>query len=140
MDYQAIFDRANAAAVVAVARENEAHGDMGACGFAWAKIDGNDGLARWCRKQIRLAVANRDAIEAIPLTRAQIENGVSRDYLASRRAEMQYGSKGHPGGWEFWSPGDYAGQSVAVKEAGAYAFAAVLSAYDIRCAPGSRLD
>lgn len=139
MDYAAIFAEANAAAkeAAAIYAARRFPNDGGACGFAWVRIDGTDGLARWCRKQIKLAIANADAIKLEPI---QIENGMTKEYLARRNAEMQYGDKGYPRGWEFWNPGEYHGQNIDCKEAGAYAFRDVLAKYGIRADAGSRLD
>ena len=39
-----------------------------------------------------------------------------------------------------WSPGGYNGQSMDVKEAGAYAYAEVLTKYGFRAYAGSRAD
>ena len=84
------------------------------CGFAWVKIDGNSPLARHCRRQHKI----------FPET------------FASRRF---YGSKSEPG-WQWWGPGDYAGQDMDVKLAGARAFVDELAKAGIRADIGSRLD
>ena len=90
--------------------------DAWACGFAWVTIDGNDPLARHCRKMAK-ALA--------PL-----------DFHARRF----YGDKGYPRGWQFWGPGNFRGQSVDAHEKGAVAFRNALGAHGIRADVNSRLD
>jgi len=55
----------------------------------------------------------------------------------------QYGSRDdYKGGWMFWKPGseNFRGQSIAVFEAGAKAFATVLNSHGIKASVSSRLD
>jgi hypothetical protein len=112
-DYGAIFTEAKAAAVAAVAemQKTYAEGYGGLdCGFAWVTIPGTEPLARYCRK------------------------------MAAETGGRQYGSKGYPTGWQFWNPGEYGGQSIGFKEAGAKAFQMALAKYGISGTVGSRLD
>ncbi len=83
------------------------------CGFAWCRISGNDPLARYCRKMV-----------------------TGKDYPLHQR----YGRKAHPSGWQWWNPGQFAGQAIGHKEAGAKAFRDALAAYNVRVDVGSRLD
>lgn len=123
LDYEKILAEAIAAAKGAVEIASHKYPEMaGACGFAWIKIDGTDGLARHCRKQIKI-------IEAQHLGNQETH----------RRTHL-YGSKGYPNGWQFWNPGNHIGQRVDIKEAGAIAFRDVLANYGIRADVGSRLD
>ena len=114
MDYEAILTEAHAAADAAQAGMVE---DMNAfdCGFAWVTIDGNEPLAKFCRKAAKSG---------------------GRDYDRRR-----YGDKGYPKGWQFWGPGAFNGQAIGIKVAGANAFRDVLSLkYQIRADVGSQYD
>lgn len=106
-----ILARATAAAKAAC------HGlpDRGACGFAWVKISGNEPFARWCRKMAKAAEAEG-------------------------RRHHPFGSKPYDGGWQWWNPGQFPGQSIDAIEAGAKAFALVLGEHGIRASWSSRLD
>lgn len=116
MDYEAILTEAHNAAVAAVSVASITYDEMrGACGFAWVTIDGTEALARHCRKQVK----------------AYTPENPNRGY---------YGDKGYPTGWQFWNPGNYGGQRIDTKEAGAKAFMMVLAKYGIRANVGSRLD
>lgn len=126
MDYQIIFDNAVKAATIAQlayisdchARGNKWRDDdiNDACGFAWVKVIPARGpFVTWLKKKI--AEAGDD-----------------------RRQVHQYGSKAYEGGWQFWAPGSYNGQSISVKEVGAIAFAKTLKDYGIDAYMGSRLD
>lgn len=84
--------------------------DTGACGFGWVNLPGDHPLSRHCRKQ------------------------------AAATGLRSYGRKGYPKGWEWWNPGDYRGQAVAAKEAGAAAFRDKLAEYGIAATASSRLD
>lgn len=119
MDYAAILSEAFEAANTASTEQFRRHGDHAACGFAWVTIDGNDGLARWCRKQIK---------------------AVGSDGAATREAERAYGRKGYPSGWLFWNPWRRQEQSLFIHEAGARAFRDTLGEYGTRADMGSRLD
>ncbi len=128
MDYEAILTEAHAAA--AKAQEGMVE-NMNAldCGFAWVVIDGQDALARACRKAIG---AKSKELEA---------QGVSRP--ADRADQVMrgfWGSKGYPTGWQFWSPGNAPVQAVGIHEAGAKAFAIKLGEHGIRAEWRSRLD
>lgn len=118
MDYEAIFLAARKAAREAVAaevaRKPEDERDFD-CGFAWVTIDGQDGLARWCREQAKRW--KNTPVEA-----------------------NKYGDKGYPRGWQFWKPGGFNGQSVRIHEAGARGFRDELAKHGIRADVGSRLD
>lgn len=113
MNYAQILNEAHAAAKAAQAGMVEGRGLD--CGFAWVVVDGTDGLARYCRAEIKRQGGERQA---------------SRDL----------GSKGYPTGWRFWKPGDCAGQSIGIHEAGAKAFRDVLASYGIRADVGSCYD
>ncbi len=75
---------------------------------------------------------------------------VSRDlafnaYMRKRAKEMgsdrYYGSKNWNGGWCFWKPGSFEGQSISIHEVGAKAFRDVLAhELQIQVEAGSRLD
>ena len=108
-DFKAILIEAHGAAVAAAAHLP----DVGACGFAWVTVDGNEPIARWCRKQPKGSAW-----------------GTGRGF---------YGDKGYPKGWQWWSPG-YGGQSIDAKETAAAAFRNALGKYGIRATLGSRLD
>ena len=114
--FEAILDEAYAAAdAVIVAKGPE---DMNAldCGFAWVVIGGTEPLARYCRA----------ALKKMP----------SVGWRESRR----YGSKHWQRGWEFWGPGEFNGQAIGHKRAGAEAFAAMLAKHNINGTVGSRYD
>jgi len=115
MDYEKILKEAHEAARLA---QIGGH-DRGACGFAWVTIDGNDGLARHCRKMAKQAE----------------DRGVP--YAQGRGL---YGSKGYPKGWQFWKPGGFGGQAIETHEQGSVAFRDKLGEYGIRADCGSRLD
>lgn len=87
--------------------------DVGACGFAWVTVAGNEPIARFCRQQ-----------------------DTSGPWATGRG---YYGSKGYPKGWQWWSPG-YNGQSIDAKEKAAQAFRDALGTYGIVATVGSRLD
>lgn len=119
MDYEAILTEAHEAARKAVAEARDHYDEMaGACGFAWVKVDGTDGLARHCRKVLKQRKSEVNA----------------------HRLTTTYGDKGYPTGWQFWNPGDHNGQRVDIKEAGARAFMHALARHGIRADVGSRLD
>lgn len=107
------------------------------CGFAWVTIDGNDALARFCRKEI----AQRKKLNAA----GQIGRGTVRE------AEIHFGDKGYPRGWQWWKPGKWpskaeAGVSAMYEQdmdfhvAAARAFQQVLADHGINATVGSRLD
>lgn len=50
------------------------------------------------------------------------------------------GSPGYPKGYQIWSPGEYNGQSMDIKEVGAEAFAKVLRENGINAHMSSRAD
>jgi len=119
--FEKILDEARDAARLAVAEASKKFPEMaGACGFAWVRIDGTEGLARHCRKMRNSEVAS--------------------DPRFRNEYNRRYGNKGYPNGWQFWNPGDHMGQRVDIKEAGAAAFRDVLANYGIRADSGSRLD
>lgn len=112
MDFKAILLEATGAAVAATINGV----DRGACGFAWVTVDGNEPIARFCRKEAAKPEHQNHSHRAL------------------------YGSKGYPKGWQWWKPGQFGGQAVDVHEAGARAFRDVLGKYGIRADVGSRLD
>ena len=116
MNYENILNEARTAAAAAVKAAGPENTRAFNCGFAWVTIDGMSGLARWCRTEKNKLGGN--------------------DY--SRTGHL--GSKGYPRGWQFWNPGDFAGQDVSIKEKGAIAFRDVLAKHGIVGTVGSRLD
>lgn len=112
-DYRRILEEAHAAARAAVANCV----DRWACGFAYVVIDGNSGLARWCR-----AAAN------------------GSQFTPDRLRRRFYGDKGYPRGHQWWCPGEFPGQSVEAHEKGAAAFRDKLAEYGIVATMNSRLD
>jgi hypothetical protein len=121
MNAEAIFTEATTAAQEAVrlevAREPE---DMNAfdCGFAWVTVKPARGpFVSWCKKQ---AQAQKTA-PALSLP-------------------FDYGDNAYGGGWQFWKPGYFQGQSIRIHEVGARAFAQVLVQHGIEAHVGMRLD
>lgn len=114
--YNTILAKAHAAADAAILAKGPE--DMNAldCGFAWVVIAGNEPLARHCRKHL----AGRTDLPH-----------------AERR---RFGSKHWQRGWEFWGPGEFHGQAIGHKLAGATAFNEVLAQHGIRGTVGSRYD
>ena len=51
-----------------------------------------------------------------------------------------HGKNGWSGGWMIWNPGEYGGQCIDLKYAGAWSFAKVLEKYGIWAEAGSRFD
>lgn len=116
-EYRRIFDMALAAAKAAIDEEvaRRPEGNDMDCGFAWVVVrPANHPFINWCKREIK----RRDRRDARP-----------------------YGDKNWNGGWCFWKPGDYPGQSIRFHEAGARAFRDVL-AHELGISPevGSRLD
>jgi hypothetical protein len=92
-------------------------------------VDGQDALARACRKAIR---AKTKEIEAMGTSRpADRADQIMRPF---------WGSKGYPTGWKFWCPGAAPVQAVGIHEAGAKAFATALGRHGIRAEWRSRFD
>lgn len=60
--------------------------------------------------------------------------------LAKRLKALGYARKSYYGGVDVWNPSQDMTQSMDIKEAGAYAFATVLSKYGFRSCPMSRAD
>lgn len=86
------------------------------CGFAWVIVKPATGpFVNWCKRQIE-AVGEHS------------------------REALQYGSKAYEGGWQFWQPGEFSGQSVRIHKVGADAFAKVLTDHGLKAHVGSRLD
>lgn len=127
-DFGAIIQEAHDAASAASRRyvaENGEHPFN--CGFAWVTVDGVSPLARFCRKQIKEREALRDKGQIGP--------------RAVTEAQTHFGCKGYPSGHQFWGPGDYMGQDMSAKRAGAEAFARVLAdKLGYNATVGSRLD
>jgi hypothetical protein len=114
MDFAVLLQKAHAAAAAAAALIPDRPNSFD-CGFAWVTIDGKSPLANYCRAEIKKAGGER-------------------------RACADLGGKGYPRGWQFWCPGRDGRQSVAIHEAGAQAFRAVLAEAGIVASVGSRLD
>ena len=113
--FAAILVEAHNAARNAVAIAATQYDEMaGGCGFAWVNISGTEPLARYCRMRIK--------------------------QTPDRRAQLPFGDKGYPSGWQFWNPGNHGGQRVDIKEAGAKAFRDALGKHGISAVSGSRLD
>lgn len=119
-EYRAVFDRATAAAKAAIEAEvaRRPEGNDLDCGFAWVVVrPANSPFVNWCKRQIKDAGGERAP------------------------GARQYGDKHYAGGWCFWEPGDYPGQSVRFHEAGAKAFRDVIAQeLGIYAEVGSRLD
>jgi len=107
------------------------------CGFAWVQVDpGQHPFVAYCRKQRKAAEeARRMAERAAP-------DGRAGSALWDR--VRRYGSKGYPGGWQFWCPGSFRGQAIGIHEAGARAFRDSLALQrgmgGARVTMGSRFD
>ena len=71
-----------------------------------------------------------------------VHKGNTRDGKAERKVLESLGLKKDWTGkaYEMWNPGQYHGQNVDTKEAGAVAAAAVLKKYGFKAYAGSRLD
>ena len=115
-DFAAILNEAHDAARMAVIAKGAEDMTAFDCGMAWVVIDGTSPLARWCRAQIK----------------AQDNPKLS----FSRR----FGDKHWQKGWQFWKPGDFAGQAIGHHVAGATAFQSVLVRHNINATVGSRYD
>lgn len=127
MDFMKILEEAHEAA-------SAAHADIKdglPCGFAWVTVEGNSALARWCRQQIKKA-------DLAYQYSGGSDRAVASDKL--HEAERKFGSKGYPGGWRWWCPGNYPGQNVAGHVKAAAAFQAKLAEYGIRATHLSQLD
>lgn len=113
--FKAAQDAARKAVQDEVAREPENPYAFD-CGFAWVIVKPATGpFVNWCKRQID-AVGERS------------------------REAFQYGSKAYEGGWQFWQPGEFSGQSVHIHKVGADAFAKVLRDHGLKAHVGSRLD
>lgn len=113
--FEAILAEAHNAARDAIKAQTSAYdfSDLrGACGFVYVVMEGRSPFVNYCRAIVK----------------------------SNAGPSSRYGDKSWPSGWEFWSPGDYNGQRIDVKETGAFAFRAVLMAHNIRSAIRSRLD
>lgn len=84
------------------------------CGFAWVVVR-DTAFMTWARAQSKAA-----------------------PFAGSTK---YYGSKHYAGGWCFWCPGSFNGQSIGIHEAGARAFRDIM-AHGLQCNVefGSRLD
>lgn len=107
-----ITAEATRAARVAV---NEAEtlmgGDRGMCGFAWVTV--------------------------YPEHKGNTRKGKEeRQILKSMGFQPDWTGKAY----QIWNPGEYRGQNIDIKEAGAQAYAKVLQTYGFRAYMGSRLD
>lgn len=99
-------------------RPDRHYDHIGACGFAWVEVS-SKGRTPFTNAMIALN---------------KMEGAAP---LSSKWGERQtYGQKR----WMFWNPGEYHGQNINAKEAGAEAFAAYLTASGIPAYARSRLD
>jgi hypothetical protein len=115
MDYAAIFKEATDAANKAIEDYRAKYGEPFYCGFAWVTVRPARGpFVTWCKKQIKAT--------------------------EGRREQRAFGDRACDGGWQFWAPGEYNGQSMDLKEAGAVAFAKVLRNYGLDASVGTRAD
>lgn len=138
MDCQAIFTEAQEAAKAAVrgARHLE-NPNAFDCGFAWVIVQ--PATCPFIRGLKKVAKAHIAAVLAgMPVVDGRAERLVAQEARTVYGWRRDYGG----GGWEFFMLGarEHTGQSVAVFEAGAVAFAAVLDRYGIPAQVGSRLD
>jgi len=111
-----------------------------ACGFAWVDIaDPKHPFVKWCKDQLKTHGLKYDRAGNLCRLNGDFasRDGVGYEFMENYR---DYGSPHYRRGWQFWGPGDFHGQWVDCKEAGADAFAAVLREYDIPATSGSRLD
>lgn len=117
MDYRAIWNEAQEAARVAAEEVGQRMGDGGSCGYAWVSITPARGpFITWCKAQ-----------------NAEANKGVERG-----RERYPFGEPfGYKPGWQIWGPGNYGGQCLCAKEAGAKAFAETLARHGI---PGDIWD
>lgn len=119
MDYEQLLINAHVQAQLAADAEEQRDGhNWFPCGFAWVTIPGTSPLALHCRKTIK----NMGQSGKITL------------------AINSYGDKGYPKGWQFWCPGHRRTQSMVTYEAGAKAFAKVLTDAGLEATTGSRID
>lgn len=121
MNYPDILQAAIVAAENAIKKSQvQFPDDRGPCGFAWVVVsDGRSDFVKSCKKQIKIAE----------------QAGVTNPIFLARFGRKNYGK-----GWLFWNPGQYFGQSVDIKESGAYAFAAKLREFGVEAYAESRLD
>lgn len=131
--FKAVYDEAVKAAHEAIVAERAVRPEDPMafdCGFAWATVKpATQPFIRWCRAQVNAAgdIAH--------------ERGHNEQRRAIADASMQYGSKAYGGGWQFWEPGNFSGQSIRIHRIGAEAFAVVLKRHNIEgVSTGSRLD
>lgn len=114
MDFQTMLNRAHEIAAEAIKAEllhEPENPNAFDCGFAWVSVNpATSPFIVWCRKQAK----------------------VSDNPL--------YGSKRYGGGWQFWCPGNYMGQSIRVFRKGAEAFSGYLQTQGYNASTGSRLD
>jgi hypothetical protein len=114
MTTDATFEHIITAAFMAATLAIKAKGpeDLNAfdCGFAWVTIPGNEPFARYCRKRAQATSLKR------------------------------YGAKHWERGWMWWGPGEFNGQAIGHKQAGANAFCKVLQEHGILASVGSRYD
>lgn len=115
-EFEALLAKAHAAATQAIQAKGPENPNAFDCGFAWVTINGQSPLAAYCRKKLKAMGSNRT------------------------REHLLYGDKGHPTGWAFWGPGEFRGQAVGHKEAGARAFRDVLAEAGYSATVSSRLD
>lgn len=137
-DFEAMLKQAHFAAKQAV----EAMGpeDLNAfdCGFAWVTLDGKHPLAAYCRNRKANPVELPAFVAMMSETAQKLWLRENRqDEFARRR---YYGDKAYPRGWQWWNPGEFPGQAIGHKEAGAKAFRDVLAKHGITVTVGSRYD
>lgn len=133
-DFAAVLVEANRAAQAAQNALLARHGGEEpqlACGFAWVDIqDPKHPFVKWCKAQLKAAGLKYDSAG----------NLCNLDGTLAKTRNRDFGTPHWKRGWQFWAPGDFLGQWVDCKEAGAQAFANVLTANDIPATFGSRLD
>lgn len=126
--YSAALDKAHAAACAAQRDENGVmlKENMNAfdCGFAWV-VTRDLSFNGWCSRQLKAS-------------RGADGRGFGDRKFGDNR---KFGDKHYAGGWCFWSPGDFNGQAIGIKEKGARAFAETLQReLGIYAEASSRLD
>ena len=124
--YEQIFEEAVKSAEEAIKNAGPERTFAFDCGFAWVIVHPARGpFITWCKKQIKNSGIGLEGLEK---------------HFAEQGAEILYGHKAYGGGWQFWQPGHYSGQSIHIHKAGARAFAKVLNQYGINAYADSRLD
>lgn len=137
--FAAALEEAEAAAKVAVAKALEPYGSQEPalhmeCGFAWVKVnDARIPFVRYLKRQLKALGYKYDSSGNL----RDLQDGFARSTVPGTK---ELGSPHWKKGWEFWNPGNFNGQWMPAKYAGAVAFAEVLTGYGIECSAGCRLD